>query len=141
MKPINISNITTNHIDVSVLPENMQVLISIIGLSDALVLAEAYGGEILRPPKNAPVGNKIELLIGREKFVKLCQEIGGDKFFYVPKLDKVIAQIKSHLAKDMNTKGYSATEICRELNISHRHAQRIKQSDTQTPPPNLDLFR
>lgn len=142
MKVIDINKIGLENIDVNLLPESMKNLISHIGLKPTLILMENYGGRLPCVPTKPTRGHKLDKLLGWKAFCILSEIVGGDKSFYIPKLDKVISQIKQQLAQHMaHHEGLSADRIAQELDISHRHAQRIKNNHTAKPPLNLDLFR
>jgi len=139
MKNIDLQAIDENIIDVSLLSPNMQLLISEIGFNAALKLVERYGGCLPCIPIKPISGHKLEVLLGRNAFIKLCRLVGGDKSFYVPKMDKVLSKIKEHIAVNMSKSDDSATTIAQFLEISHRHAQRIKCKTNNNH--NLDFFK
>jgi len=119
-------NIDSSLINISMLPENLQALIDVVGISSALKFVECYGGLVITIPVKPVVGHKYESALGRENFIAFCKMFGGDTAFYVPKVDKIISQMKQHMAQEMSKQNMSAKEIALQLDISQRHAQRIK---------------
>lgn len=124
-------------VNVDALPNTMRNMIKLIGLESTVELVSVYGGTQLRIPNKATKAVVLTAVLDAEKIAKLVEGIGG-KRLDVPKLDKVLIQIRNAtICKDVAT--LSISEIAKKHDLtrktiftilnSNRHAVEEMQDD------------
>lgn len=124
-------------VNLALLPLGLQQLSRVIGLGAAMKLADRYPGLTIYVPEKATDQHYLAMLIGAPAMEKLCINFGPGKLL-VPKLDRILQQLKRRLVLDLREQGYSARDIALALNYTERHVLRLANDLPETK--NLDLF-
>lgn len=124
-------------IDERLLPPQMRDLIKLIGLSETLRLIQHRGGGRVRIPITE-YPNELDRVLCRATVIKLIDSKLAGQRLTLPKMDKVIAQLRD---MDIRANRYRLTknELARRYNLHERRIQQIWNGDDE-PDPTLDMF-
>lgn len=133
------------------LPDSMQPIIDIIGLSDVLMLIDQRGGtQISVPPNGSAWPNALRDELDADKLKKLSIEFGG-LCIDLPSPVNIMREIRNHaITEDILINSLNHNEIAKKYGMSRRWAiemsRRIKNSEPLTKPMGrpadmtIDLF-
>lgn len=85
--------------------------------------AAKVGGKRIYVPRNPGPNHPLVVALGRAAADAVCAKVGGDGFVRFP---RGIARIRLEIAKQMVIEKKSASAIQAALDITHRHAERLK---------------
>lgn len=103
------------------LPDGMRKLIDVAGEEAAIAITLEWGGGFIDVPKRAQ-GSRIEQVVGAPAAARLCKEYGGERL--------LIPLSKKPLAAWMLARGVSVLEVSRQLRITRKTVQNIKNGQT-----------
>lgn len=123
-------------VDVTMLPLQARDLAKIIGLPDTLKILKAYGGHRLFVPNGTKKDTQLQLLITEEGYIKLCKSHLAGSRLTLPKVDKIIEQIRNHHIR--TSSDVNKATFARQYDLTQRHVQRIRNDHEENP--TLDMF-
>ncbi|NOR70000.1 MAG: hypothetical protein GQ532_09970 [Methylomarinum sp.] len=107
-----------SNIDPDTLPPQIRQLVALIGLPETFKLLQAKGGTQLRIPKIANRAEVLPEILQDESVDLLCKAWSG-KVFDVPKVDKILLQIRNQvISKARATQ--SASQLARSFDLTRR---------------------
>jgi hypothetical protein len=128
-----------DNIDVRLLPPQMRFLVEIIGLPETIVLLKNKGGMLLQIPKGERDVESYDLyeILSAESIQKLCASRFADERVTLPKVDKILDQIRNIEIRNSKPTTTRA-QLAKKYNLSFRQIQRLW--NTAVDNSNLDLF-
>lgn len=123
----------------ALLPKNILYLIDLIGLTETLLLVEAYGGTAIWIPKKSRPDHPVVEVVGAAAFAKLCG-YASNTYLDIPLCKKAVQMLKyqnilaeSELLTDC--------ELARKYRTTERTIRRIRaRLGGVKVSDNLDLF-
>jgi hypothetical protein len=122
------------------IPESLDEVIGIIGITSTLKLVEAFGGTSIRIPsrRNLNESNPLAQVIGMDALLGLITKIGVGIYLYIPRCTSSM-----RLKRDQQIVALSATlsveALARKFNLSDRQIWSILKKtpvDDQHAPAN-----
>lgn len=111
------------------LPASLIDLAETLGLSVALKLVRAFGGQEIKFPKAPKPDHPIIKALGETDGLAVCEYLGG-AMIYVP---HGRAGANRRAVAGLEEKGHTRGEIARMLGISQRHVRRLANDDCADP--------
>jgi len=136
---INISDeelVTMYQVDECQLPPQMRALVNIIGLPETVKLLRAKGGHRLLIPLGKKEETLLHDLISDNAVEKLCKSDFAGQRLTLPKVDKILNQIRDHHIRSMPN--VAKAVFATQYNLTQRHVQRLR--NTTDDNPTLDMF-
>lgn len=125
-------------VDESLLPGILQEIAELIGLPEALKLADHYGGVRLYVPLTIPEGHVLAELVGMEAARKLSDRFGGMEHFDIPKARSVTVALRNRKIREA-WPGLSQRQLALKYGLTERQV-RVILSAEQPTETQLDLF-
>ncbi len=119
-----------HHIDISLLPERMQELIDLIGLTDTYTLVCKLGGQDVYIPKY-PDRSKLIGLLPRDSVATLS-EIYGGTYLALPTSRQIDNQERNQTIIKALKNGESRASVARRFGISVRQVANIRRDCADT---------
>lgn len=116
-------------------------IVRAIGLEATIKLLRERGGACIWTPVNAS-GLLVDL-IGKEATANLIKEFGPDRGITLPKVDKILLQIRDMQIVAENRRGDNIRTIARRHDLTTRQVQNIltdARKAQNTPSPQATLF-
>jgi hypothetical protein len=137
-----LANLHSSAVDVDQLPGAFRELIRVVGWPHALKIVEHFSGLKLYIPTTATPQHEVAALVGLAPLQALCREYRCD-FICVPKMDKLLMQLKHKMLHDMVASNIDNREIAKTLNYTLRRVEQLKAAvnDGQhATPRHPDFF-
>ncbi|SCX30568.1 Mor transcription activator family protein [Agrobacterium sp. DSM 25558] len=116
------------------LPESLQDVADMIGISVALKLVAHFGGTEIKFPKKPADDHPILVALGKEDGKAVCELLAGD-FIYIPH-GRPRRSVRADVL-ELERQGKSRAVIARLLGISQRW---VREVANENPPEEPDLF-
>ncbi|WP_250972435.1 helix-turn-helix domain-containing protein [Agrobacterium rosae] len=116
------------------LPESLQDVADMIGISVALKLVAHFGGTEIKFPKKPADDHPILVALGKEDGKAVCELLAGD-FIYIPH-GRPRRSVRADVL-ELERQGKSRAAIARLLGISQRW---VREVANENPPEEPDLF-
>jgi len=110
------------------LPASLVDVAETLGLSVALKLIQAFGGQDLKFPRRPGPDHPVIKALGETDGYAVCKYLAGS-MIYVP---HGRAGARRRAVADLSEKGHSRGRIARLLGISQRHVRRLANDDVPT---------
>lgn len=93
-----------------------------VGIEGLVSLIVAYGGSEIMIPQTPDGSEKLNAVLSYEQrcALILAHETKADKRLYVPKDDRLVAQVRAAQVRKLRAEGLSGAEVARQLNLSRR---------------------
>ncbi|WP_224554321.1 helix-turn-helix domain-containing protein [Pectobacterium versatile] len=111
-------------LDIKKLPDQFQELIDIMGLEDAYIFSQLFGGQCKYIPKS-PKCFCVD--INGRAVERLCQEFGGLSID-VPHAKNIDRQLRNREIINLLDRGKSRTEVAKIYNLGVRQVANIKKT-------------
>lgn len=111
------------------LPASLIDLAETLGLSVALKLVQAFGGQEMKFPKSPGPDHPVIKALGETDGHAVCEYLGG-AMIYVP---HGRAGANRRAVAGLEEKGHTRGEIARMLGISQRHVRRLANGASSDP--------
>lgn len=111
------------HVDIAELPESVQDLIEVVGLSAAEVIVRERGGIRLCIPMKAKANHWMAKLIGLDKMVKLVRVYQGEEI----DIPRCAAAILAARENEIACSEKSNAELAREHGYTERGIRKLKR--------------
>jgi len=131
------TEIDVQHVDTTMLPTQMSLLINIIGLPETVKLIDAYGGHRVRISATGQ-SKELEQHISKASVKKLSESTFSGQRVTLPKADKLVQQLRN-MDIVANRGNNTKRELARKYNLTSRTIQKIWNS-TEDANPTGDLF-
>jgi Mor family transcriptional regulator len=115
------------------LPVSLIDLAETLGLSVAMKLIQAFGGQEVKFPRQPRPDHPIIIALGERDGHAVCEYLGG-AMIYVP---HGRAGANRRAVARLETKGHTRGEIARMLGISQRHVRRLANREDDDRQPGL----
>jgi Mor family transcriptional regulator len=126
-------------IDRSALPPQLKRLVDVLGVALATKLLKRRGGTRLVLAQGRREGELVELL-GVEACLRLHNAFEGVPVIWLPKADKLVAQIRDREIRRLHREGRSLVALALEFDLTSRHIQNILAAAPIEPPSQSRLF-
>jgi Mor family transcriptional regulator len=122
-------------IKTDVLPPQIRVFVTIIGLAETIKLLQARGGAPIRIPESSKQADVLSLIISPESVSKLRNSHLAGKMISCPKVDKLLQQVRN--MDILSQKGItSRRQLAQRYDLSTRHVQNIWSDGVNEIPVN-----
>jgi len=132
------NNLTAVDVDVAMLPLQLRQLVNLISFEETLKLLQARGGTRMRMPVRAELATQLPQLISREAVQKICDSDLAGQRIDLPKIDKVLLQVRNASIKAAKGKT-TARELAQRYGLTTRMIKLIWNGDAEDDP-TPDMF-
>lgn len=116
--------LSTDQITLDQLPNKLQNIAEMIGLTASIKLIEHYGGTSLLIPKRIDESHYLVKSLGVEAAFRLSDYYGRETL-YIPKADQIMRKMRNRqIIKDFDS-GISVKQLARKYRLSNRRIHSI----------------
>ncbi len=108
----------------SLMPEGLREIASVVSLEAAIKLVDAFGGTTLQPPTTEKFRRELYRAIGRENADKLCERYGGGQL-YVAGAGAMERSLRNRNIVALYGQGTSRKELARGYGLTERAITKI----------------
>ena len=127
-------------IDARMLPPQARRLVRAIGVAQTFTLLRWRGGRRLKLPRDS-TRSEIAAIVGADALEGLLQEFGPHEILTLPKVDKLLLQLRDHAlrAEHAGGRGKSIQELAGAYGLTTRHILNILAAERcARPAPERD---
>jgi hypothetical protein len=106
--------------DFALLPQSLQTMAEIVGMSGVLALVRAFGGVRLYVPSRLPDDHILIELLGRPAAERLAAEYGGQPHFDIPRAEGLLRAVRNRQIQADRAAGLSVRELALKYRLTER---------------------